>query len=53
MIERQQRGGLCNVGPKRHADANNKYVEDYKPEDSNYLMHSDMNNVYGTSTSES
>lgn len=53
MVERQKRGGLCYVGSKRHVKANNKYLDDYKPEeDSNYIMYWDANNLYGWAMSE-
>lgn len=53
MIEKQKRGGLCDVGSKRHVQANNKYIEDYKPaEDSNYLVYWDANNLYGWAMSQ-
>jgi hypothetical protein len=50
MIEEQKRGGLCFVGSKRHAVANNAYLGDdgydiTKP--INYIMYWDMNNLYG------
>ena len=40
-IERQKRGGLCSAGSKRHVKkANNKYLQDYNPEQGpNYLMY--------------
>ena len=39
MIERQQQGGLCFVGSKRHAKTNSKYLQYYNPEqEPNYLM---------------
>ena len=45
MIERQQRGGLCFVGSKRHVEANNKYLENYDPaKPSNYIMYWDASN---------
>ena len=50
MIERQQRGGFCFVGGKRHVKANNKYLQDYNPEqEANCLMHWGAYNLYGTS----
>ncbi|MFM7985283.1 MAG: hypothetical protein ACKPKO_38790 [Candidatus Fonsibacter sp.] len=53
MVERQKRGGLSYVGSKRHVKANNKYVDDFKPEeDSNYIMYWDANNLYGWAMSE-
>jgi hypothetical protein len=53
IIERHKRGGLCFVGSKRHVKANNKYLEDYDPEqESNYLMYWDANNLYGWAMSQ-
>ena len=50
VIEEQKRGGLCFVGSKRHAAANNAYLGDdgydiTKP--TNHIMYWDMNNLYG------
>ena len=48
MIEKMHRGGLCFVGSKRHAQANNHYLDKHdktKPE--TYLMYWDANNLYG------
>ena len=54
MVERQKRGGLCYVGSRRHAVANNPYVENYDPEKpSEYLMYWDANNLYGWAMSQS
>ncbi len=53
IIERQKRGGLCFVGSKRHAKANNRYMEDFnpkKPED--YILYLDANNLYGWAMSQ-
>ena len=48
MVERQRRGGLCYVGSKRHVKANNKYLDDFKPEEySNYIMYWDAETRYG------
>ena len=53
MIEKMKRGGLCFVGSKRHVKANNKYLEDYDPEqESNYLMYWDANALYAWAMSE-
>lgn len=53
LIERMKRGGLCYVGSKRHVKANNKYLENYNPEqDSNYIMYWDANNLYGWAMSQ-
>ena len=39
---------LCFLGSKRHAKANNTYLEDYDPsKPSNYIMHWDANSLYG------
>ncbi len=47
MVERMKRGGLCVVGSKRYVQANNKYLDNYNPEqESNYLMYWDANNLY-------
>ena len=44
MIGRQKRSVLCVVGSKRHVKANNKYLQDYNPEQaSNYVMYWDAN----------
>jgi hypothetical protein len=49
MVEEQKRGGLCFVGAARHATANNRYLENFKPDEpENYIMYWDMNNLYGT-----
>ena len=40
MVERAKTCGLCFVGSKRMVKANNKYLEDYNPnEDSTYIMY--------------
>ena len=54
IIESQKRGGLCFVGIKRYAQANNPYIDTYdedKPE--SYLMYWDANNLYGWAMSQS
>ena len=46
MLERHERGGLCFVGSKRHAKANNRELTDYddsKP--SSYIQYYDVNNL--------
>ena len=54
MVERAKRGGLCFVGSKRMVKANNKYLEDYNPnEDSTFIMYWDANNLYGWAMSQS
>ena len=49
MIEEQKRGGLCFVGSKRYAKANNKYLgadhDETKPD--SFIPYWDMNNLYG------
>lgn len=53
MVERQKRGGLCFVGSKRYAQANNKYLETYdRSKPSTYLMYWDANNLYGWAMSQ-
>ena len=54
MVERAKRGGLCFVGSKRMVKANNKYLQDYNPnEDSTFIMYWDANNLYGWAMSQS
>ena len=46
------RGGITMVG-KRHAKANNPYVEGYNPaEPTNYITYLDANNLYGWAMSQ-
>ena len=53
MYESMKRGGLCFVGSKRHAKANNKYLEGYdETQDSSYIMYWDANNLYGFAMSQ-
>ena len=53
MIENSKRGGLCFVVSKRMDKANNKYLEDYNPnDDSTYIMYWDANNLYGWAMSQ-
>ena len=48
MFESMKRGGLCFVGSKRYAKANNKYLPDYDAtKESSYIMYWDANNLYG------
>ena len=48
MVEEQKRGGLCFVGARRYAKANNRYLDDFNPEEEeSYIMYWDMNNLYG------
>ena len=47
MYESMKRGGLCFVGTKRHAKANNTYLEDYDDtQESPYIMYWDANNLW-------
>ena len=42
IMERMKKGGLCFVGSKRHAVANNKYMENYdESKESNYITYLD------------
>ena len=53
IMERQKKGGLTFVGAKRHAVANNKYMDNYdENKESNYIMYLDANNLYGWATSQ-
>ena len=47
MIERGIRGGITHIS-KRYAEANNKYMEYYNPdEESSFIQYLDANNLYG------
>ena len=47
FIEKGLRGGISNIA-KRHAKANNKYMNDYDPKKlSTFTSYLDMNNLYG------
>ena len=48
FIEKGLRGGISYIA-KRHAKANNKYMNDYDPKKQSYL---DMNNLYAWAMSE-
>ena len=46
-IEKGLRGGISYIA-KRHAKANNKYMNDYDPKkQSTFISYLDMNNLYG------
>jgi hypothetical protein len=52
-IERHKRGGLCFVGSKRFAKANNRYMDGFNEnEPESYMLHLDANNLYGWAVSE-
>ena len=52
-VEMGKRGGLCYVGSKRHAKANNRYMKDYdETKEENYIMYLDANNLYGWAMSQ-
>ena len=47
FIKKGLRGGISNIA-KRHSNANNKYMKNYDPtKPSKYILHHDMNNLYG------
>ena len=53
MFERGIRDGISHIS-KRYAEANNKYMKDYNPdEESSYIQYLDANNLYGWATSQS
>ena len=53
MFERGIRGGISHIS-KRYAEANNKYMKDYNPdEESSYIQYLDANNLYGWAMSQS
>jgi len=52
MVESGIRGGVSMI-TKKHAEANNPYVDTYDPsKPSNYLMYLDANNLYGWAMSQ-
>ena len=52
FIEKGSRGGISYIA-KRHAKANNKYMNDYDPEKpSTFITYLDMNNLYGRAKSK-
>ena len=52
MVEEGIRGGRCN-SIHRHANANNKYMENYnKNEELSYIQHLDANSLYGWAMSQ-
>ena len=53
MFERGIRGGITHIS-KRYAEANNKYMKDYNPDEpSTYIQYLDANNLYGWAMSQS
>ena len=48
MVQKTIRGGMSSIYARRSFKANNKYMEDYNPEElSSYLLNIDANNLYG------
>lgn len=53
FVEKGLRGGITTI-TKRHAKANNSYLDDYDPDKaSNYIVYLDANNLYGWTMSQS
>ena len=52
MIEKGIRGGITHIS-KRYAEANNKYMKSYNPdEESTFIQYLDANNLYGWAMSQ-
>ena len=52
MIEKGIRGGITHIS-KRYAEANNKYMKSYNPdEESSFIQYLDANNLYGWAMSQ-
>ena len=48
MVQKRIRGGMSSIYARRFFKANNKYLEDYNPEEpSSYLLNIDANNLCG------
>ena len=53
MIEKGIRGGITHIS-KRYAEANNKYMKSYNPDEkSSFIQYLDANNLYGWAMSQS
>ena len=52
LIEKNIRGGMCSVGPERHCEVMNKYIDTEYKGQNEYLMYFDMTNLYGKAMSE-